>query len=147
MTFQDDLDYAKQFVVLRDAFISGEMDDYGYIKRVTYSDSVVFKYTLPASMPTVFRMNEYGFDGVSSFQPSDGDYTAYHHNDVSKIWIPEIEDWLLPDMFECTEEFHFQQSLLYSEKNGKGNAYFCILDEKPYAPPLPIHAYEHEIFF
>lgn len=147
MTFQDDLDYAKQFVILRDAFISGEMDDYGYIKRVTYSDSVVFKYTLPASMPTVFRMNEYGFDGVSSFQPSDGDYTAYHHNDVSKIWIPEIEDWLLPDMFECTEEFHFQQSLLYSEKTLKEMLTFAYLMENPMPYPYQYMRLNMKYFF
>ena len=29
MTFQDDLDYAKQVAVLRDAFLLGEMEEYG----------------------------------------------------------------------------------------------------------------------
>lgn len=135
MTFEEDLNFARQVVVLRDAFMVGAMDEHGYIKRITYDDSVVFKYTLAPNSPTVFRMNQYGFDGVSSFDYSEGDYTFYHHTDISKIWIPEIEDWLLPDMFECTEEFHFQQSLLYSEQTVKEMLTLAYLIENPIQYP------------
>lgn len=135
MTFEEDLNFARQVVVLRDAFIEGTMDEHGYIKRVTYDDSVVFQYTLSPKSPTVFRMNQYGFDGVSSFQLFGKDYTFTHYTDTSKIWIPEIVDWLPPDMFECTEEFHFQQSLLYSEQTVKEMLTFAYLMKHPMPYP------------
>ena len=131
MTFQDDLDYAKQVVVLRDAFLTGEMYVYGYIMRIEYVDSSVFKYTLTSNRPTLFRMNVYGFDYVNSFQFCNEDYTLLHHNQPYKIWIPEIEDWISAKDLECTEEFHFQQSLLYSEQTVKELLTMAHLIENP----------------
>ena len=134
MTFQDDLDYAKQVVVLRDAFVSGEMSNNGYIKHTDYGDSDVYKYTLVPRFvndPVVFRVNKYGFDGVSSFQFSDGDFTFFHHNNPTKMWVPEIEDWIPKDEIECTEEFHFQQTLLYSEQTVKEMITFAHLVQNP----------------
>ena len=134
MTFQDDLDYAKQVVVLRDAFLAGEMANNGYIKHLDYGDSDVYKYTLVPRFtndPVVFRVNKYGFDGVSSFQFGDGDFTFFHHNKPTKMWIPEIEDWIPADEIECTEEFHFQQSLVYSEQTVKEMITFAHLIQNP----------------
>lgn len=133
MTFQDDLDYAKQVVVLRDAFMAGEMNDYGYIKHIDYGDSDVYQYTLTNrnTAPCLFRVNQYGFDGVSSFQFSDGEYTLFHDNKPNKIWIPEIEDWIPADEFECSEAFHFQQTLVYSEQTVKEMITIAHLIDNP----------------
>lgn len=133
MTFRDDLDFAKQVVVLRDAFMAGEFEDYGYIKHNKYSDADIYNYTLRNSWdaPTVFRVNQYGFDGVSSFQSDYTDYHFYHHNTSTKMWIPEIEDWIPVEYFECTEEFHFQQSLAYSERTVKEMLTFAHLIQNP----------------
>lgn len=133
MTFQDDLDFAKQVVVLRDAFMAGEFEDYGYIKHNEFTDSDIYNYTLRNSWdaPTVFRVNQYGFDGVSSFQFDNTDYQLYHHNTPTKMWIPEIEDWIPAEYFECTEEFHFQQSLVYSERTVKEMLTFAHLMQNP----------------
>lgn len=139
MTFQDDLDYAKQLVVLRDAFISGEMATHGYIDHIKYEDADVYRYTLPSKprKPPVFRVNQYEFDLVSSFQIPGGesDLTLFHHNHGNKMWVPEIEDWLLTDEFECSEGFHFQQSLLYSEQTVKEMLTIAYLIEHPMPEP------------
>ena len=76
-------------------------------------------------------MNKYGFDYVNSFQFCNEDYTLLQHNQPSKIWIPEIEDWISANDLECSEGFHFQQSLVYSEQTVKELLTMAHLIENP----------------
>src|SRR6478609_3331391 len=133
MTFQDDLDFAKRLVDLRDAFVNGEMDAYGYLKHIDYGDSDVYKYTLKNNYqpPMVFRVNKYGFDGVSSFQFSDEGYMLFHHHKPTTIWMPTLEDWRPASGFVCTEEFHFQQSLVHNEYTVREMLTIAYLIENP----------------
>lgn len=141
MTFQNDLDYAKQLAVLRDAFVSGEMGEYDYIKRIDYGDSCVFQYiiqghALPTMIQTVFRINKYEFDGVSGFDTWNGYYTFYHHTDAVRMWISETSEWLPSTEFDCSDGFHFQQSLVYSEQTVREMLTFAYLLENPLPPPF-----------
>lgn len=115
MSYEDDLEYAKGLVELRDAFIAGELSEDGYIKTINYGDSKHFKYTLSVKPREVFRYCHYGFDYVSSFQEIEGCFMFIHDNKAKQFWINDVGIHVPASEINSSEELHFQNSLVYSD--------------------------------
>lgn len=135
MSYHRDLEFAKEIVVLRDAFVSGEFNQDGYIKYCDYGDSQTYSFHLPRWPVLLFRTNHFTFDGVSSFQSTGDGFMFIHDNEASQFWINDLHEHIPASICNSTEETYFQNTLLYSDSICRELLVFGYLLENPLPTP------------
>lgn len=128
--FEENLEYAKKVVKIRDAFLAGEFDDYGYLKVSDTGSRRVYTYTLDKNV--AFKVCKYEAYKSTTFQSGlkSKHYRLVHHNTPEYIILNEGSIVNASDV-SVTEEFNFQNSLVYADAECKELMTFAYLLQHP----------------